>query len=99
MFQADSRLLDEPLTLKDSSEAFQTIYSCGPLSWPKVFQVDPGCEFMGYVTREMAKHDVRIRRGNVYIHRDQGIVEQFNQTLGECLFTFQYSQEMNFKEG
>ena len=31
--------------------------------------------------------------------RDQGIVERFNLTLGERLFTFQYSQEMNFKEG
>ena len=27
---------------------------------------------MGEVTREMAKHDVRIRRGNVNVHRDQG---------------------------
>ena len=54
---------------------------------------------MGEVTREMAKHDVRIRRGNVNVHRDQGIVERFNQTLGERLFTFQYSQEMNFKGG
>lgn len=26
----------------------------------------------------MAKHDVRIRRGNVNVHRDQGIVERFN---------------------
>ena len=54
---------------------------------------------MGDVRREMPKHDERIRRGNVNIHRDQGIIEQFNQTLGECHFTFQYSQEMNFKEG
>ena len=92
---------EEPLTSKDSSEvskAFQTIYKRGPLRWRKVLQVDPGCEFMGDVTREMAKHDVRIRRGNVNVQRDQGIVERFNRTLGERLFTFQYSQEMNFKE-
>ena len=31
--------------------------------------------------------------------RDQGIVEQFNRTLGGRFFTFQYSPEMNFKEG
>ena len=54
---------------------------------------------MGEVTREMAKHDVRIRRGNVNFHRDQGIVERFNQTLGERLLTFQYSEEINYKEG
>ena len=46
---------------------------------------------MGDVTRDVAKDDVRIRRGNVNVHRDQGIVERFNQTLGERLFTFQYS--------
>ncbi|RMX40017.1 hypothetical protein pdam_00018015 [Pocillopora damicornis] len=43
------------------------------------------------VIREMAKYDLRIRRGNVNVHRDKEIVEKFNQTLGEHLFTFQYS--------
>ena len=91
----------EPLTSKDSSEvskAFRKIYK-GPLKWPKILQVDPGREFMGAVTEEMKKHDVRIRRGNVNVHRDQGIVERFNKTLSERLFTFQYSQEMNLKSG
>ena len=63
----------EPLTSKDSSEvsrAFRKIYK-GPLKWPKILQVDPGREFMGTVTEEMKKHDVRIRRGNVNVHRDQ----------------------------
>ena len=87
----------EPLTSKDSSEvskAFQKIYK-GALKWPKILQVDPGREFMGKVTREMLKHETRIRRGNPNVHRDQGIVERFNRTLGERLFSFQYSQEMN----
>ncbi|PFX13674.1 putative uncharacterized transposon-derived protein F54H12.3 [Stylophora pistillata] len=91
----------EPLTSKESSEvskAFQTIYKRGPLRWPKILQVDRGREFMGETTKEMAKHDVRIRRGNVNVHRDQGIVERFNRTLGERLFSFQYGQEMNFKD-
>ena len=44
---------------------------------------------MGEVARDTAKHGVRIKRGNVNIHRYQGITEQLNQTLGECLFTFQ----------
>ena len=91
----------EPLTSKDSSEvskAFRKIYK-GPLKWPKILQVDPGRELMGAVTEEMKKHDVRIRRGNVNVHRDQGIVERFNRSLSERLFSFQYSQEMNLKSG
>ena len=85
----------EPLT----SKAFQTIFNCGPLRCLKVLQGDPRHEFMGNVTREMTKRDMMIRRRNVNIHRDQRIIKRLNQTLGECLFTFQYSQEMNFKEG
>ena len=54
---------------------------------------------MGKVTEEMKDHDVRIRRGNVNVHRDQGIVERFNRSLSERLFSFQYSQEMNLKSG
>ena len=91
----------EPLTSKDSSEvsrAFRKIYK-RPLTWPKIIQVDPGREFMGAVTEEMKDHDVRIRRGNVNVHRDQGIVEKFNRSLSERLFSFQYSQEMNLKSG
>ena len=89
------------MTSRDSSEvskAFQKIYK-GPLKWPKILQVDPGREFMGDVTWEMTKHETGIRRGNVNVHRDQGIVERFNRTLGERLISFQYSQEMNLKSG
>lgn len=61
-----SRFKDaESLTSEDSSEvaqAFQKIYK-GPMKWPKVLHVDPGREFMDDVTKEMTKHDVRIRRG------------------------------------
>ena len=91
----------ESLTSKDSSEVsktFQKIYR-GPWKWPKVLQVDPGREFMGDVTREMTKHDAIIRRGNVNVLRDQGVVERFNRILGERLFSFQYTQEMNKKSG
>ena len=91
----------EPLTSKDSSEVSKAFRkNCkGPLKWPKIFQVDPGRELMGAVTEEMKKDDVRIRRGNVNVHRDQGIVERFNRSLSERLFSFQYSQEMNMKSG
>ena len=85
--RADSRLLNRSQIYK------------GPLKWPKILQVDSGREFMGAVTKEMEKHDVRIRRGNVNVHRNQGIVERFNRSLSERLFSFQYSQEMNLKSG
>ena len=32
------------------------------------------------------------------VQGDQEIIERFNRTLGERLFAFQYSKEMNFKE-
>ena len=69
------------------------------MKWPIVLQVDPGRKFMGEVTKKMTKHSARIRRGNVNVHRDQGIVERFNRTLSEPLFSFQYSREMNLKSG
>ena len=90
----------EPLTSKDSlevSKAFQKIYRKEPMRWLKVLQVDPGREFVGEVTKDKAKNDVRVRRENVNAHRYQGIVERFNRTLSERLFSYQYSQEMNFQ--
>ena len=89
----------ESLSSRESSEvsrAFQRIYE-RPLKWASILQVDPGREFMGEVKKEMTKHDVRNGIGNVDVHRDQGIVERFNRTLRERLFSFQYSQEMNMK--
>ena len=87
----------EPLTTKNSievSEALSRIYKRSPLNWPKILQVDPGREFMGAVNEILAKHSVKVRRGRVEIHRDQGIVERFNRTLAERLFGYQYAQEM-----
>ena len=48
---------------------------------------------MGEVKKEMARHDVRIRTGDVDVNRNQGIVERFNRTLSERLFSYQYSKE------
>ena len=87
----------EPLTKKTAEEvanAFNRVYKRGPLKWPKLLQVDPGREFMGAVSQTLSKHNVRVRRGRVDIHRDQGIVERFNRTLAERLFGHQYAQEM-----
>ena len=42
----------------------------------------------------MEKHDVIIQRGFPSQHRSQGIVERFNRTLADRLFTFQYHKEL-----
>ncbi|KAL9957586.1 hypothetical protein ACROYT_G034505 [Oculina patagonica] len=92
----------EPLTSKDSTEVakgFQTIYRRSALKWPQMLQVDPGREFMGAVTKEMENHKTYIRRGRVNIHRDQAIVERFNQTLAERLFGYQYGVELTLPSG
>ena len=45
-------------------------------------------------TKLMEKHDVMIQRGDPSQHRSQGIVERFNRTLADQLFTFQYYKEL-----
>ena len=92
----------EPLTSKNADEvalAFHKIYKRSLLTWPRRLQVDPGREFMGAVTKLMENHKTRIRRGRVEIHRDQAIVERFNQTLAKRLFGYQYAVEMRLPEG
>ena len=84
----------EPLTDKNSAAALGRIYKSGPLTWPRLLQVDPGREFMGAFSQLLAKHNVQVRRGAADHHRQQGIVERFNRTLAERLFGHQYAQEM-----
>jgi len=87
----------EPLTDKSATEvaeAVSRVYKRGPLTWPRLLQVDPGREFMGAVNQLLAKHNVQVRRGRADFHRDQAIVERFNRTLTERLFGHQYAQEM-----
>ena len=91
----------EALTSKDSQEvakAFEKIYSRKikrpSLKWPKTLIVDPGKEFMGYVTKLMSRHNVKIQRSEAGNHRAQAFVERANRTLGERLFSHQYAQEM-----
>ena len=42
----------------------------------------------------MEKHDVIIQRGDSSQHRSQGIVERFNRTLANKLFSYQYYKEL-----
>ena len=56
--------------------------------------VDDGKEFYGDVTKLMEKHDVIIQHGDPSQHRSQGIVERFNRTLADRLFSYQYHKEL-----
>ena len=47
----------------------------------------------------MEKHKTNIRRGQPDLHRNQAIVEHFNCTLAERLFSHQYAIEMVLPEG
>ena len=78
---------------KEVAQAFQWIYENTPLTYPKTLIVDDGKEFYGDTTKLMEKHDVIIQRGDPSQHRSQGIVERFNRTLADRLFSYQYQLE------
>ena len=42
----------------------------------------------------MEKHDVMIQRRDPSQHRQQGIVERFNKTLADRLFSYLYHKEL-----
>ena len=79
---------------KEVAQAFQWIYENTPLTSPKTLIVDDGKEFYGDTTKLMEKHDVIIQRGDPSQHHSQGIVERFNRTLADRLFTYQYHKEL-----
>ena len=84
------------LTTKNSKEvakSFQWIYENTPLNCPKTLIVDDGKELYGDETKLMEKHGVIIQRGDPSQHHSQGIVERFNRTLADRLFTYQYHKE------
>ena len=85
------------LTTKNSKEvaqAFQWIHENIPLTYPKTLIIDDGKEFYGDTTKLMEKHDVMIQRGDPSQHQSQGIVERFNRTLADRLFSYQYHKEL-----
>ena len=85
------------LTTKNAREvvqAFQWIYENTPLNFPKTLIVDDGKEFYGDTTKLMEKHGVIIQRGDPSQHHSQRIVERFNRTLADRLFSYQYHKEL-----
>ena len=79
---------------KEVAQAFQWIYENTPLTYPRTLIIDDGKEFYGDVMKLMEKHDVLIQRGDPNQHRSQGIVERFNRTLADRLFSYQYHKEL-----
>ena len=79
---------------KEVAQAFQWIYENTPLTYPKTLIVDDGKEFYGDTTKLMEKHDVIIQCGDPSQHRSQGIVERFNRTLADRLFSYQYHKKL-----
>ena len=85
------------LATKNSNEVaqvFQWIHENTSLTYPKTLIIDDGKEFYGDVMKLMEKHDVLIQRGDPSQHRSQGIVERFNRTLADRLFSYQYHKEL-----
>ena len=74
---------------KEVAQAFQWIYENTPLNYPKTLIVNDGKEFYGDTTKLMEKHVIIQRQ-----HHSQGIVERFNRTLADRLFTYQYHKEL-----
>ena len=79
---------------KDVAQAFQWIYENTQLTYPKTLIVDDGKEFYRDVTKLMEKHDVIIQCGDPSQHHSQGIVERFNRTSADRLFSYQYHKEL-----
>ena len=79
---------------KEVAQAFQWIYQNTALTYPKTLIIDDGKEFYGDTTKLMEKHDVVIQHRYPSQHRSQGIVERFNRTLADRLFSFQYHKEL-----
>ena len=79
---------------KEVAQAFQWIYENTPLTYPNTLIVDDGKEFYRDTTKLMEKHDVIIQHGDPSQHRSHGIVERFNRTLANRLFTYQYHKKL-----
>jgi hypothetical protein len=75
------------------ANAFRKVYCKADclLIWPKVLQVDGGFEFKNEVIHLIEKKGVHIQVG--ITHKNQSIVEWYNQTLAEKLFKIQNAVE------
>ena len=76
---------------KEVAQAFQWIYENTPLNYLKTLIVDDGKEFYRDTTKLMES-------GDPSQHHSQGIVERFNRTLADRLFTYQYTKDQKIRQ-
>ena len=76
---------------KEAAQAFQWVYENTLLTYPKTLIIDDGKKFYGDTTKLM---DVITQCADPSQHRSQGIVERFNRTLADRLFSYQYHKEL-----
>lgn len=87
----------EPLTDKtaaNAAKAFKAIYARSPLNYPNLMQVDSGSEFKGEFAELVNSKGTTLKAVAPGNHKTQGIVERFNKTLAQRLFTVQYQKEL-----
>ena len=87
----------EPLidkTAANTAAAITKIYERSPLTYPNLMQVDSGTEFKGEFAELMRNNNTKLKAVPPRNHGSQGIVERFNRTLAERLFTVQYQKEL-----
>lgn len=87
------------LTSHTITRAFEKIYDdpvC-PLIWPKLLITDKGSEFKGECEQLMRKHGVKIQKAKS--KRTVGIVERYNRTLVERLFSSQNASDLLSLDG
>jgi hypothetical protein len=92
-----SRKVDcQPLKNKSAASVLsgiKKIYSRPTLDFPQKIEVDSGSEFNEPFSSFMKDKNILIRVAKEGRHRQQGIVERYNEIIGKALFT-----EMNIKE-
>ena len=91
----------EPIKDKESKtvlEAVKAIYDRGILSQPKYIRCDAGSEFKGAFSKFFKKEKVHISYAQPNRHRQVGVVECRNKSIGTYLMKRMVAQELKTKE-
>jgi hypothetical protein len=91
--------LTDAVPIKDKSnasliKAFQKLYSQKILSKPKQIEFDSGTEFMGTVKKWLEDQGIYVKAKKPHRHRQQGMVERRNQSIGKALFKRMTAEEL-----
>lgn len=96
------KIAAKPLKNKTANvvkEALINIYENEQLlNLPKRFEVDDGSEFKSVVASYLKSKNVFVRVADPGRHRQQGMVERYNQTIGKELFTYMIAKQLETNE-